>query len=147
MYTNVSHHWVTDYFVSCVFWGNAEGFRLFLSLPMCVHVFVRARAYVCVCVRARVWARVRACASACVCVCVCACARACVCVCVCVRACVCDFRSTCVNDLRSNKRSRRINPLTPNDPYTGRTEPLTSKRCILSIFSTNIGTEYFKYGI
>ena len=41
----------------------------------------------------------------------------------------------------------RINVLTPNDPYSGRTEPLTSKRCILYIYSTNIGTEYFKHGI
>ena len=40
-----------------------------------------------------------------------------------------------------------INPLTPNDPYSGRTAPLTSKRCILYIHSTNIGTEYFKRGI
>ena len=40
-----------------------------------------------------------------------------------------------------------INPLTPNGPYRGRTAPLTSKRCILYIYSTNIGTEYFKYGI
>ena len=38
-------------------------------------------------------------------------------------------------------------PLTPNDPYRGRTAPLTSKRCILYIYSTNIGTEYFKHGI
>ena len=37
-----------------------------------------------------------------------------------------------------------INRLTPNDPYMGRTTPLTSKRCILYIYSTNIGTEYFK---
>ena len=37
-----------------------------------------------------------------------------------------------------------INLLTPNDPYMGRTAPLTSKRCILYIYSTNIGTEYFK---
>ena len=37
--------------------------------------------------------------------------------------------------------------LTPNDPYSGRTAPLTSKRCILYIYSTNIGTEYFKHGI
>ena len=36
-------------------------------------------------------------------------------------------------------------PLTPNDHYTGRTAPLTSKRCILYIYSTNIGTEYFKH--
>jgi hypothetical protein len=28
-----------------------------------------------------------------------------------------------------------------------RTAPLTSKRCILYIYSTNIGTEYFKHGI
>jgi hypothetical protein len=38
-------------------------------------------------------------------------------------------------------------PSTPNDPYRGRTAPLTSKRCILYIYSTNIGTEYFKHGI
>jgi len=40
-----------------------------------------------------------------------------------------------------------INTLTPNDPYRGRTAPLTSKPCILYIYSTNIGTEYFKHGI
>ena len=40
-----------------------------------------------------------------------------------------------------------MNPLTPNDPFRGRTAPLTSKRCILYIYSTNIGTEYFKHGI
>jgi len=40
-----------------------------------------------------------------------------------------------------------INLLTPNDDYIGRTAPLTSKRCILYIYSTNIGTEYFKHGI
>ena len=33
--------------------------------------------------------------------------------------------------------------LTPNDPYMGRTAPLTSKRCILYIYSKNICTEYF----
>jgi len=37
--------------------------------------------------------------------------------------------------------------LTHNDHYSGRTAPLTSKRCILYIYSTNIGTEYFKHGI
>ena len=42
---------------------------------------------------------------------------------------------------------RHINPLTPNDHYSGHTAPLTSKRCILYIYSTNIGTEYFKRGI
>ena len=40
-----------------------------------------------------------------------------------------------------------INPLTPNDPYSGGTAPLTSKRCILYIYSTNTATEYFKHGI
>ena len=40
-----------------------------------------------------------------------------------------------------------VNPLTPNDPYRGRTAPLTSKRCILCIYSTNIVIEYFKYDI
>jgi len=36
-----------------------------------------------------------------------------------------------------------VNRLMPNDHYWGRTAPLTSKRCILYIYSTNIGTEYF----
>ena len=40
-----------------------------------------------------------------------------------------------------------INRLTPNDPYMGRTAPLTSKRCILYIYPTNIGTEYFKHAL
>jgi len=39
-----------------------------------------------------------------------------------------------------------VNLLTPNDDYSGRTTPLTSKRCILYIYSTHIGTEYFKRG-
>ena len=41
---------------------------------------------------------------------------------------------------------RRWHPFTPNDPYRTRTAPLTSKRCILCIYSTNTGTEYFKHG-
>ena len=41
----------------------------------------------------------------------------------------------------------QINPLTRNDPYSGRTAPLNSTRCILYIYSANIGTEYFKRGI
>ena len=40
-----------------------------------------------------------------------------------------------------------INPLTPNDLYMGRTAPLTSKLCILCIYSTSIGTEYFKHAL
>ena len=40
-----------------------------------------------------------------------------------------------------------FNRLKPNDPYMGPTAPLTSKRCILYIYSTNIGTEYFKHAV
>ena len=40
-----------------------------------------------------------------------------------------------------------FNPLTPNDHYSGRTAPLTSKGYVLYIYSTNTGTEYFKYDI
>ena len=45
------------------------------------------------------------------------------------------------------KNITKFNRLTPNDPYMGRTAPLTSKRCILYIYSTNIGTEYFKHAV
>jgi hypothetical protein len=38
-----------------------------------------------------------------------------------------------------------INLLTPNDPYRGLTAPLTSRRYILYIYSTNIGTKHFKH--
>jgi len=48
---------------------------------------------------------------------------------------------------RYNNEIQQLNPLTPNDPYSGRTASLTSKRCILYIYSTNISTEYFKHGI
>jgi len=43
--------------------------------------------------------------------------------------------------------AQHLNPLTPNDDYSGRTAPLTSKCCILYIYSTNISTEYIKHGI
>ena len=43
--------------------------------------------------------------------------------------------------------NNQLNRLTPNDPYMGRTAPLTSKRCILYIYSTNEGTEYFKHAL
>jgi hypothetical protein len=39
------------------------------------------------------------------------------------------------------------NPLKPKDLYMSRTAPLTSKRCILYIYSTNVGTEYFKHAL
>ena len=38
-----------------------------------------------------------------------------------------------------------INPLAPNDVNISRTAQLTSRRCILKIYSTNILTEYFKH--
>ena len=37
--------------------------------------------------------------------------------------------------------------MTPNDPYMGRTAPLTSNRRILYMYSTNVGTEYFKHAL
>ena len=40
-----------------------------------------------------------------------------------------------------------LNRLKPNDPYMGRTAPLTSKRCIFYTYSTNVGTEYFKHAL
>ena len=40
-----------------------------------------------------------------------------------------------------------FNPLTPNDLHMSRTAPLTSKRFILYIYSTNVGTEYFKHAL
>ena len=40
-----------------------------------------------------------------------------------------------------------FNPLTPNDHYNSRTAPLTSKNYILYIYSTNMGTKYFKHDI
>ena len=46
--------------------------------------------------------------------------------------------------LYNNQRLLIFNPLTPNDSYRGRTAPLNSKRYILYIYSTNIGTKYFK---
>jgi len=40
-----------------------------------------------------------------------------------------------------------LNLLTLNDDNSGRTAPLTSKGCILYIYSTNTDAEYFKHGI
>jgi len=52
-----------------------------------------------------------------------------------------------LQNLTVKTKSTFLNPLTPNDHYSGRTAPLTSKRCILYIYSTNTGTAYFKHGI
>ena len=51
------------------------------------------------------------------------------------------MHGTCIE---IKKKFTYINRLTPNDPYMG---PLTSKHCILYIYSTNIGTEYFKHAL
>ena len=48
---------------------------------------------------------------------------------------------------KSSHLNLSVNRLTPNDLYISRTTPLTSKRCILYIYSTNIGTEYFKHSL
>ena len=40
-----------------------------------------------------------------------------------------------------------LNRLTPNDSHIGRTTPLTSKHYTLYIYSTNVGTEYFKHAL
>ena len=45
----------------------------------------------------------------------------------------------------SDKFTTFINPLAPNDVYIRRTAQLTTRRCILNIYSTNILTEYFKH--
>jgi hypothetical protein len=42
------------------------------------------------------------------------------------------------------KKLTLLNPFMPNGHYNGRTTPLTSRRCILNIYSTNICGEYFK---
>ena len=60
---------------------------------------------------------------------------------------------TCVDIIKMYLKDRvckvvdLLNLLTPNDPYIGRTAPLTSTRFILYIYSTNIGTEYFKHAL
>ena len=48
---------------------------------------------------------------------------------------------------QSKVDTEKYNRLTPNDPYIGRTAPLTSKRCVLYIYSTNMCTEYFKHAL
>jgi len=47
--------------------------------------------------------------------------------------------------LEQDATEQVINHLTPNGHYMGRTAQLTSRCCILYIYSTNICTEYFKH--
>ena len=58
-----------------------------------------------------------------------------------------DFLKVITNEIVCLALSATVTPLTPNDTYSGRTASLACKRCILYIYSTNIGTEYFKHGI
>ena len=53
---------------------------------------------------------------------------------------------TLFHSFPSYVHSGKPKPLQGQFPYRGRTAPLNSKRCILHIYSTNIGTEYFKHG-
>jgi len=68
--------------------------------------------------------------------------------------------TSCIHGARMNPKFRNadlhtstmqlegmFNPLQPNDTYLRRTAPLTSKLCILYIYSTNVGPKYLKYGI
>ena len=59
---------------------------------------------------------------------------------------IAEFRTPTHQDIRE-KGSKFLNPLTPNDLYMSRTAPLTSKLCILYIYSTNVGTEYIKHAL
>jgi hypothetical protein len=58
------------------------------------------------------------------------------------------FRSystpTCCKQIPLNSTGL-VNHLTPNGHFSGRTAPLTSRRSILYIYSTDIRTEYFKH--
>ena len=58
----------------------------------------------------------------------------------------CARRSVCFSNQSVGGASiRLLNHLTPNDHFSGRTAPLTSRCCIFFIYSTNIRTEYFKH--
>jgi len=58
-----------------------------------------------------------------------------------------DKQESKCTEINKEERKDMVNPLKPNDHYSSRTAPLTSKRCILYIYSTNIGTAYFKHSI
>ena len=57
------------------------------------------------------------------------------------------FNCAACKKKRNVDSKMQFNRLTPNDPYMGRTAPLTSKPYILYIYSTNTGTEYFKHAL
>ena len=55
------------------------------------------------------------------------------------------FIPTFQKTLHLHYKDEWLNHLTPNGHYMGLTAQLTSRCCILYIYSTNIRTEYFKY--
>ena len=59
----------------------------------------------------------------------------------------CNVFGSCIIHILYTECAKIKNKFRRNDPYRGRTAPLTSKRCILYIYSTNKVTEYFKHGI
>ena len=66
----------------------------------------------------------------------------------CLSPCSVQLQKSCVCSEHLNSRTHTLfNPLTPSDLYISRTTPLTSKSCILYIYSTNVGTEYFKHAL
>ena len=62
-------------------------------------------------------------------------------------SCAVFMKSGKLNFLEPSGPLQAFNPFTLNDLYMSRTAPLTSKRCILYIYSTNVGTEYFKHAL
>jgi len=58
-----------------------------------------------------------------------------------------DFQEVSADNFLSDyiQLSTYLNHLTPNGHYMGRTAQLTSRCCIIYIYSTNIHTEYFKH--
>ena len=58
-----------------------------------------------------------------------------------------DITLLCEITWRHTQRLSYLNRLTPIYPYMGRAAPLTSKRCILYIYATNVVTEYFKHAL
>ena len=60
---------------------------------------------------------------------------------------ICRLLTTRISTFTALLTMDFLNLLTPNDDYSGRTAPVTSKCCISYIYSRIIGTEYFKHGI
>ena len=55
------------------------------------------------------------------------------------------LHTLCYKKYKRSVIIKSFNPSASNDVYVCRTAQLTSRRCILKIYSTNIVTEYFKH--